>query len=286
MSAHNVLQEINAAEVRTISSTTAETLKVTKWNHMFLLVSAGAETRTLPAPIKAGQRVVIAMKTDGGDVTVTVTGGFNEDGDTTFVFSDPGQFAIFEAMEIATAGTLAWRKVSDYGLGNIAPADSAVLSILSGLTATADEINRSSKNSTRPVAAGGANLTVTQALHDGKTILLDQATGTAVTLPAMTGSGARYRFVCSVATSGGSQVITATGAHLFGGVAQNTDTAAGTLFTANIAANASGSTTITLNGGTTGGRKGDWIEIEDVATSIGMVRGILNGSGTEATPFS
>lgn len=160
------------------------------------------------------------------------------------------------------------------------------LNLLSGLLATAAELNRVADLSTREIAAGGANLTVTLAAHADKTILLDQATGTAVTLPAMTGTGAKYRFVCSVSTSGGSQVITATGAHLFGGVVMNTDTAAGTLFTAVAAANAGGSTVITLDGSTKGGRKGDWVEIEDVATGIGIVRGMLNGSGTEATPFS
>lgn len=156
---------------------------------------------------------------------------------------------------------------------------------LSTLTATAAEINRACKNSTRPVA-GGASLTVTQALHDGKTILLDTATGTAVTLPIMSGSGARYRFVCTITTAGGTTVVTATAAHLFGGVWMNTDTAAGTLFTAVAATNAGGSTTITLDGTTKGGRKGDWFEIEDVAAGIGIVRGSLNGSGTEATPFA
>lgn len=160
------------------------------------------------------------------------------------------------------------------------------MGLISGLLATSAELNRAAKLSTREVAAGAASLTVTLASHDGKTILLDQATGTAVTLPAMSGSGARYRFVCSVATSGGSQVITATGAHLFGGVVQNNDTGGSGLFGVSMATNAAGSTTITLNGTTTGGRKGDWIEIEDVATNIGIVRGMLNGSGTEATPFS
>lgn len=157
---------------------------------------------------------------------------------------------------------------------------------LSTLTATAAELNRNNKASTREVSAASANLTVTQALHDGKTILLDQATGTAVTLPAMTGSGSRYRFVCSVATSGGSQVITATGAHLFGSIFMGTDTTVTTLFTAVAALSPAGSTVITLDGTTKGGRKGDWFEIEDVATSVGIVRGMLNGSGTEATPFS
>lgn len=162
------------------------------------------------------------------------------------------------------------------------------LNLLTGLLATAAEMNRATKLSTRLIAAGSASLTVTLALHDGKTILLDQATGVAVTLPAMTGSGARYRFVCSVATSGGSHVITATGAHLFGSLLVNTDSAlaAGTLWTNGIATSPSGSTVITLDGSTKGGRKGDWFEIEDVATSIGIVRGFLNGSGTEATPFS
>lgn len=157
---------------------------------------------------------------------------------------------------------------------------------LSGLVATAAEINRAAQNSTRPVSAGGAALTVTQAAHDGKTILLDQATGTAVTLPAMTGSGARYRFVLAVNTSGGSQVITATAADLYGGIVQNNDTGSAGLFGVSMATNAGGSTVITLNGGTTGGRKGDWFEIEDVASHLGIVRGFLNASGTEATPFS
>ncbi len=162
------------------------------------------------------------------------------------------------------------------------------LNLLTGLLATSAELNRANKLSTREIAAGGANLVVTLLLHDGKTILLDQATGTAVTLPAMTGSGARYRFVCTANTSGGSQVISATGAHLFGSIVVGTDSAfqAGTLFTNGYAANGGGSTTITMDGSTKGGRKGDWVEIEDVATSIGIVRGMLNASGTEATPFS
>jgi hypothetical protein len=164
----------------------------------------------------------------------------------------------------------------------------AFVPFTTGVLATSAEINRVADLSTREVAAGAASLTVTAALHSDKTILLDQATGTAVTLPAMTGSGAKYRFVCSVATSGGSQVITATGAHLFGNILVGTDgaLAAGTLWVPGMAMSPAGSTTITLNGGTTGGRKGDWIEIEDVATSIGIVRGSINASGTEATPFA
>lgn len=158
-----------------------------------------------------------------------------------------------------------------------------VTSALNGLTATAAEINRNNTASTRLVASGAA-LTITQALHDGKTVAL--AAAAAITLPIMSGSGSRFRFVCPQDST--AVTITATAAHLFGGVTVGTDSAfaAGTLFTVGFAANGGGSTIITFDGSTRGGKKGDWVEIEDVAANVGIVRGMLNGSGTEATPFS
>ncbi len=139
---------------------------------------------------------------------------------------------------------------------------------------------RNNVPSTRVVTAG-ATLTITQALHDGKTIAMPAVC--AITLPAMTGSGSRYRFVNQIAAT--TVTITATAAHLFGTILMNTDTSVSTLWTA-VAATSTGSTIISQNGGSQGGRVGDWIEIEDVATSVGVVRGVLNASGTEATPYS
>lgn len=278
---HRFAHKMHQAELKMLDPGNAGTITIERTPAYIPLVSAGAETRTLARPTREGVTCNLHMKTHGGDITLTVTGGFNVTGDTTFTFSAVGQFATFLSCYDGT--NFYWRLVSHYALANASPTEAAVLD---GITATVTELNNVCDSSARPVAAGGANLTVTAALHDGKTILLDQATGTAVTLPAMTGSGSRYRFVVTVTKSGGSDVITATGAHLFGGVFFNTDTAAGTLFTAVAAANSGGSTTITLDGTTKGGRKGDWIEIEDVATSIGIVRGSLNGSGTEATPFA
>jgi hypothetical protein len=43
---------------------------------------------------------------------------------------------------------------------------------------------------------------------------------------------------------------------------------------------------INLNGSTTGGVAGTWIEIVAVAANAYMVRGTVNGSGTVATPFA
>jgi hypothetical protein len=239
------------------------------------LVTAGAETRTLARPKRAGAKVTLWARTISTSCTVTVTGGLNEFGDTTIAFANAGEFAVFEGFETATAGTYEWRMIASHITGN-----------LSGLLATVTELNRVADSSTRVVTTTVA-LGVTQALHDGKTIVLNNVVGFASTLPAMTGSGARYRFVVGATVTTPSHTIVATGAHLVGLVFMVNDTAATTVFTANsISANATPITTITLNGTTTGGRVGDWIEVEDVATNIGVVRGMVSASGTEATPFS
>lgn len=101
------------------------------------LRSAAAEARTLANPEVVGAILRLVMEVDGGDITVTAATAFNETGDTTFVFSDPGQFAVFESVKIS-ATAFAWRLTSHYGLGNTSPTESASLD---GLTASAADLN-------------------------------------------------------------------------------------------------------------------------------------------------
>jgi fructose-specific component phosphotransferase system IIB-like protein len=49
---------------------------------------------------------------------------------------------------------------------------------------------------------------------------------------------------------------------------------------------ASDSDTITMDGSTTGGIVGDRVELVDVAENVWAVNGIIQQTGTEATPFS
>lgn len=148
------------------------------------LVSAAAETRTLKAPLRAGAIVTLAMKTDGGDITLTVTGGLNETGDTTFVFSDAGQFIQLTSVESAS-GTFVWRKTSDYGSGNLA---------LSGLNATVAELNVAADGSANTVVVAAAGAAVT-ALAGGGTYLVPLVTANVTfTLPAAT-LGEKHKFV-------------------------------------------------------------------------------------------
>lgn len=111
------------------------------------LVSAAAETRTLARPTREGTIYTLAMHTDGGNVTVTVTGGYNEAGTTSYVFTDAGQFATFVAINVG--GTLAWRKVGDSlsGAGTTPVQSAAMTAALGGTLDTTfgqaelDEIN-------------------------------------------------------------------------------------------------------------------------------------------------
>ena len=72
------------------------------------LISATAESRTLPVPTKSGLQLLIDFVTDGGDVTLTVTSGYDEAGSTTMTFNDTGDYAQFISVEEGS-GTYRWR---------------------------------------------------------------------------------------------------------------------------------------------------------------------------------
>ena len=72
------------------------------------LVSATTETRTLPAPSKAGLNLWLNMKTDNGDIVVTVTPAYDEAGSTTLTFSAVGQWAHLVSMRVSTSAW-GWR---------------------------------------------------------------------------------------------------------------------------------------------------------------------------------
>src|SRR5579872_395434 len=135
----------------------------------------------------------------------------------------------------------------------------------------------------------GATLAITQALHDGKVILLNQLAGCVCTLPPATGSGMRVKFLQSVVPTSNANIIQ---------VANSSDTLAGVImtesddspptmkgFTAS-GTGGGGSDTITLNRTTTGGTAiGEWIEVIDIAANLWSVTGVTASTGTEATPF-
>lgn len=91
----------------------AGTIIVGMWGQICPVVTAGSETRTLAQPNRAGVSCVIALDTDGGDLTLTVTGGYNGDDDTEIVFDDAGDFVSFVSVKVGTS--YLWRVVGQEG---------------------------------------------------------------------------------------------------------------------------------------------------------------------------
>ena len=175
-------------------------------------------------------------------------------------------------------------KIGTAGAEVVVTSDAGELNILDGVIATAAEINRASDVSTRIVNLTAATLALTEATHDGKIVTINKADGSALTLPAATGSGARFRlFIGTTITSVGTTIKVADATDImYGAIVGAIDV--GT--TNNFWLTASDSDTITLNGTTTGGYIGDQIELIDVATNAWLVNGLLKQTGAEATPFS
>lgn len=132
------------------------------------------------------------------------------------------------------------------------------------------------------VTVTASTVTVTRDAHAGVPIVLNRAAGVTATLPAATGSGARYEFILA-ADASGNQVVQ---------VANSSDTMMGVAYLGNDSAGAScfytadSSDTITLNGSTKGGLKGARVIADDIAANVWAVLVYSEASGTEATPFS
>lgn len=134
MSAQTILRKIRDANnfFRMTDAGSGNTFTVDRSPAYCPIRTAGAENRTLARPTEAGTIAVLAMETDGGDATLTVTGGYNEDGDTTFTFSDPGQFLILVGCYETSGGTFFWRKIADHQTGDVTATE---LGYLDGVTA-------------------------------------------------------------------------------------------------------------------------------------------------------
>lgn len=163
-------------------------------------------------------------------------------------------------------------------------ASAAELNIMDGVLATADEINRATDVSTRIVSTTAATVAVTLASHDSKVVVLASTHTQTVTLPAATGSGAKFQFVVSATGTDGSKVIqVANTADVMTGVCASHSTATNQVSSFLTSAS---SDTVTFDNTTTGGITGSQVEIIDIATGVFAVRVDAAASGTVATPFS
>lgn len=127
-----------------------------------------------------------------------------------------------------------------------------------------------------------ASTTLSRKKHAGTTTVLNAAAGLTVTLPASAGNGDEYTvFVGTTVTSNSYVVQVANSTDIIQGAIHLTTDIAGTSMPTS-----STTDTITMNGSTTGGVKGSWLRLTDVASGVWELAGGMICTGTEETPFS
>lgn len=239
------------------------------------ITHAGTQTTT-------GQLNVDNLRFDGNTISAT-SGSITLDAGANTVTSS----SLFSAGEInATLGEFTTLRAdtiqNDTSNGNItiSAQGTGVVSIGQQLTLTGSFLPA--------IHTFTATDSITVAEHAGRTLLLGEVGGNALvtlTLPDATGSGATYKFIVSVANTSNYVIKVPDADNTIDGIMLYLDED-GTAVSAfpTVAA----SDTITLNGGTTGGIVGDYLEIVDIAADQYHVRGVMRvaAGANPATPFS
>ena len=120
--------------------------------------------------------------------------------------------------------------------------------------------------------------------ESGALCLFDSAAGVVYTLPAPV-VGMQFEFLTRVTiTSNSAKILTdATTTFMVGGVAlSNSGATTGQFF----AANGTTHRSVNGNGTTTGGIIGDRIRVTCISSTVWAVDGVMNQTGTAATPFA
>lgn len=155
-----------------------------------------------------------------------------------------------------------------------------------GNTATAAEITRACDVSARIVNCTASTLTVTEATHSDKTIVLDRAAGIAVTLPAAS-AGLKFRFVIKTTFTGAASIKSVAGADIMIGHAlMGNDTDNSVVDWQSVAASTNDTIDMYGTANSTGGIAGQVVTIEGLAANLWFVEIRGDAAGTEASPFA
>ncbi len=173
---------------------------------------------------------------------------------------------------------------------NVDVADSAISTAeLAALAVTQAKIANTAL-SKAPVVLNTATVTLTAATHANVPLVLTRAAGVVATLPAASGTGNNYKFyVDTTVTTNAYVVQVANATDVMTGVAFGSDDEAaltGTPTAIDMWVAGATSDTLTMDGSTRGGLKGNYVEILDIAAGLFHVKAVLTQTGTEVTPFS
>lgn len=180
---------------------------------------------------------------------------------------------------------------NDAGVEIAAAIDAATLSVanianLGGVVAsTAAEIDAVAKRSTKVVAVTASTLTITEALHNNRRMVLDRAAGIAITLPAAA-AGLEFEFFVKTTFTGAASIKSVAGADIMLGHALMGNDSDNTVVDWPAkAANTFDTIDMFGTANSTGGIEGQTIRIYGLATNRWGVEIRGDAAGTEATPF-
>lgn len=103
MSSHRILHDAFRAPFRMTDPGASGTITVDRDRAVVPVVTATAESRTLAQPTKAGLICTVELDTDGGDLTLTVTGGYNQAAATSLTLGDAGDFVTFISIKVGAS---------------------------------------------------------------------------------------------------------------------------------------------------------------------------------------
>lgn len=136
----------------------------------------------------------------------------------------------------------------------------------------------------QPISLTAATVALTKNNHAGTTLVANRAAGITATLPAATGAGSIFEVVVGTTITSGNLVIqVANSSDVMTGVAINAADSGDTAVAFETAADTD---TITMNGTTKGGIKGDRVVLKDIAANLWSVTVLGSATGAEVTPFS
>ena len=121
MSSFNVLHEWSNAQHEIVDPGASGVLPVSKTG-IVNMTSATTETRTLARPAKTGIQLTLMLYSDGGNITVTVTGDVG-----ALTFADEGDWVTLHAVEDTTA--LNWAVLGSKGVGGVSETDAVNVAV-------------------------------------------------------------------------------------------------------------------------------------------------------------
>jgi len=130
MSRQRVLREIYRANKTKGDPGDTGTITIQHFGMICAVTTTGAETRTLAQPTQAGLLCGVVLDVDGGNLTLTVTGGYDQAASTTITYGDAGDSAFFYS--IKEGSSYFWRLFSCDGVTgpNLELADLSVDTII------------------------------------------------------------------------------------------------------------------------------------------------------------